>query len=76
MCYSCGCGGLIWCVVGDVVHIWASVVHLGEKVVMDPGSWNDMTWGNIGITAALLASRTAWFLTVGMKKVDESKKIQ
>ena len=63
-------------VVGDGIHIWVSVVHLGEKVVMDPGSWNDLTWGNILITAFLLLSRTLWFLTVGIKKVDDDKKSQ
>ena len=62
--------------VGDVVHIWVSVVHLGEKVVLDPGSWNDMTWGNVGITTALLVSRILWFLMVGVKKVDAGKKVQ
>ena len=61
-------------VVADGVHIWVSVVHLGEKVLRDPGSWNDMTWGNIVITAMLMMSRTLWFLTVGIKKVDDGKK--
>ena len=61
-------------VVADGVHIWVSVVHLGEKVLRDPGSWNDMTWGNIVITAMLMMSRALWFLTVGIKKVDDGKK--
>ena len=58
----------------DVVHIFVSVLHLGETVLRDPGSWNDMTWGNVVITAVLLTSRTLWFLTVGIKKVDDDKK--
>lgn len=64
--------GLI--VVGDVIHIYTAGLHIGEKAVMDVANWNDMTWGNIGITVMLLVSRILWFLSVGIKKVEDGKK--
>jgi hypothetical protein len=56
------------------VHVYTAALHIGEKAVMDVGNWNDMTWGNIGITIGLLVSRIAWFLLVGMKNVDDDGK--
>ena len=60
----------------DAVHVYVAALHLGEKTLMDVGSWNDMTWGNIVFTLFLLSSRLLWFLFVGIKKVDEGKKKQ
>ena len=60
----------------DLVHIYVFVLHLTEKELMDWRSWNDMTWGNIVITIVLFLARVLWFLTVGIRKVDEGKKVQ
>jgi hypothetical protein len=60
--------------VGDIIHIYTTYYYLGEKVVMDVGNWNGMTWGNIGVTVALLFVRLAWLLTVGIKGSSEHKK--
>lgn len=57
----------------DVLHMYVTAVHLGEKTLRDVGSWNDLTWGNIGITAGLFASRVAWFAIVGVRKVGDGK---
>jgi hypothetical protein len=56
------------------MHVTAT--HLGWDVVMDVWQWNDLTWGNIGITSFLLISRILWFLFVGMRGVDDNKKVQ
>lgn len=60
----------------DVVHMHVTATHLGWDVVMDVWQWNDLTWGNIGITSFLLISRILWFLFVGMRGVDDNKKVQ
>jgi hypothetical protein len=59
--------------VGDVIHVYVCCYYLGEKV-MDVGSWNDTTWGNIGIATTLFLCRLVWFLTVGLKGSSENKK--
>jgi len=59
--------------VGDVVHMCTAALHIGEKKLLDVGNWNDMTFGNIGITMVLFVSRVAWFLTVGLQKLDDRK---
>jgi hypothetical protein len=64
--------GLI--VVGDIIHIYTAGLHIGEKALLDVANWNDMTWGNIGITVMLLVSRILWFLSIGIKKVEDGKK--
>ena len=61
-------------VVGDLIHIYVAAIHIGETTLMDVKSWNDMTWGNIGITLLLFLSRLSWFLFAGTKKVERTKK--
>jgi hypothetical protein len=63
-------------VVADLAHIYVTVLHLGREVVLDVGGWNDMTWGNIGITLVLFLSRVAWFVFGGMRTVEDEKKGQ
>ena len=61
--------------VADVLHIYVTCIHLGERVVKDVANWNDMTWGNIGITIVLFLFRVSWFRTVGIKSSsNESSK--
>jgi hypothetical protein len=61
-------------VVADLVHVYVTVLHLGREAVLDVKGWNDMTWGNIGITLFLFLSRVFWFAFGGMRKVDDEKK--
>ena len=64
-------------VVADVVHIYVTSTHIGWEVVKDVRNWNDLTWGNIGITLWLLISRICWFAFVGMRSVtDDYKKVR
>lgn len=56
------------------MHIYVAGLHIGEKALLDVANWNDMTWGNIGITTVLFASRVTWFLFIGMQKDDDVKK--
>lgn len=60
----------------DAVHVYVVALHLGEKTLRDVGSWNDMTWGNIGFTLILLSFRLLWFIFVGVKNADDGKKRQ
>jgi len=60
--------------VGDILHIYTAALHIGEKKLLDVGNWNDMTFGNIGITTVLFVSRVAWFLIVGLRRFDDGKK--
>ena len=62
-------------VVVDALHIYVVAVHLGEAKFMDVKGWNDLTWGNIGITTGLLLSRLSWFASVGLRRVDDGKKM-
>jgi hypothetical protein len=63
-------------VVADLVHVYVTVTGIGWDVVMDVGQWNDMTWGNIGITLSLFVARVFWFLFVGIRGVSDDKKRQ
>jgi len=66
--------GLIFVLaVADVLHMYVTAMHLGEKAVKDVASWNDMTWGNIGITAGLFSCRIAWLVFVGARKVKDTE---
>ena len=35
-----------------------------------------MTWGNLGVTSFLLASRVAWFMMVGIKGAETPNKVK
>jgi hypothetical protein len=37
---------------GDIGHIAFTCVALGRDKVMQPMTWNAMTWGNIGFTVS------------------------
>ena len=56
------------------MHVYVVATHIGEKALMDIGNWNDMTWGNIGITLLLFLARLSWFLFVGIKRIEGDKK--
>jgi len=54
--------------------MYTAALHIGERKLLDVGNWNDMTFGNIGITMVLFVSRIAWFLIVGLQRPDDGKK--
>jgi hypothetical protein len=60
--------------VGDLVHLYVTVIHLGWETCLDVKGWNDMTWGNIGITLVLFLSRSAWFVFAG--KGENERKVR
>ncbi|KAH8757567.1 hypothetical protein F5883DRAFT_567471 [Diaporthe sp. PMI_573] len=53
---------LIALLVADVGHIAVCYVGLGFERFVDVASWNSMTWGNVGVTAFLCLTRTAYLL--------------
>jgi len=66
---------LLACAVADVGHLWVTYVVMGQKNFLDVQGWNSMGWGNIGITAALLVTRTLYFVgAFGQDRVVESTK--
>ena len=47
---------LVACAVGDLGHLYVTYEVMG-KDFWDIGHWNDLAWGNIGITSFLFATR-------------------
>ncbi|KUI73182.1 hypothetical protein VM1G_08867 [Cytospora mali] len=48
--------------IADIGHVAVCYYVLGPDRFTDVGSWNSMTWGNVGATALLCLTRTAYFL--------------
>ncbi|KAF2104457.1 hypothetical protein NA57DRAFT_70661 [Rhizodiscina lignyota] len=48
----------------DFGHIYAAYVALGDDYFWDVGKWNDMTWGNVGVSVFLNANR--WLTVLGV----------
>ncbi|KAG7106166.1 hypothetical protein HYQ44_014462 [Verticillium longisporum] len=48
--------------VADLGHLWACYHGLGYGKFVDVAQWNAMTWGNVGATAFLCLTRTAYLL--------------
>lgn len=66
---------IIACAIADVGHLWATYAVIGRQAFVDVGSWNDMAWGNIGITAALLVFRVLYLMGfLGQDRVVKSAK--
>jgi hypothetical protein len=63
-------------VVGDAVHLYVYGMAMGKEVVQSWQGWNDLTWGNLGITTFLLVSRLSWFAMVGLTGSQELKKVK
>ncbi len=67
---------LLACAIADVGHLWATYAVMGQKDFLDVQGWNAMGWGNIGITAGLLVTRTLYFVgALGEDRVVESTKM-
>jgi hypothetical protein len=41
----------------DYGHIYATYRSIGHDVFFDPSQWNDMIWGNVGVSVALNVMR-------------------
>ncbi|KAI1635508.1 hypothetical protein F4809DRAFT_613458 [Biscogniauxia mediterranea] len=48
--------------IADIGHVGLTCWLLGYERTLDVGSWNAMTWGNIGATTFLCLTRTAYLL--------------
>ncbi|KAI0475781.1 hypothetical protein GGR56DRAFT_639597 [Xylariaceae sp. FL0804] len=48
--------------IADIGHVGLTCWLLGYDRTVDVGSWNAVTWGNIGFTALLCLTRTAYLL--------------
>ncbi|KAI1392580.1 uncharacterized protein F4822DRAFT_425782 [Hypoxylon trugodes] len=63
--------------IADISHVGVTVWLLGYDRTLDVGSWNAVTWGNVGFTSFLWLSRTLYFLGLfgqDRKAVAGSKK--
>lgn len=66
---------IIACAIADVGHLWATYAAIGHESFMNVWSWNDMAWGNIGITASLLVFRILYLMGLfGQDRVIKSAK--
>ncbi|KAF2444763.1 hypothetical protein P171DRAFT_472764 [Karstenula rhodostoma CBS 690.94] len=55
---------LLFVAVGDLGHIYSSYKVMGPEVFWDFAAYNDMMWGNIGVSAFLHVNRLATVLGV------------
>ena len=64
---------ILACAIADIGHLWATYVVIGHQNFMDVGNWNNMAWGNIGITASLFVFRVLYLMgLLGQDKVVKS----
>ncbi|GJC82861.1 hypothetical protein ColLi_05699 [Colletotrichum liriopes] len=55
-------GYLVALWIADIGHIYVCYNVLGLDRFLDVAHWNAMTWGNVGVTAFLCLTRTAYLL--------------
>ena len=48
----------------DFGHIYAAHAALGDEYFWDLNKWNDMTWGNVGVSVFLNVNR--WLTVLGV----------
>ena len=48
--------------VGDVGHLVVTGLGLGWEGLLDVGGWNDMAWGNLGVTTGLFVTRVGYLM--------------
>lgn len=46
--------------IADLSHIYCVYLGLGREHVFHAGSWNALTWGNLGVTAFLFLNRIGY----------------
>ena len=51
---------LLACAIADVGHLWATYHVIGYANFIDVKNWNQLAWGNIGVTAFLLLTRVLY----------------
>ncbi|KAI1263977.1 hypothetical protein F5Y18DRAFT_392071 [Xylariaceae sp. FL1019] len=57
----------------DYGHIWACYVGVGPELFFNPGQWNDMLAGGVGVSAVLNVIRIATLLGVFGRVGGKSK---
>lgn len=66
---------LLACAIADIGHLYVTYIVMGQRDFFDVQGWNQMAWGNIGITAGLLAARLSYLLgAFGQDRVVKSTK--
>ncbi|KAI1772744.1 hypothetical protein F4818DRAFT_138537 [Hypoxylon cercidicola] len=63
--------------IADISHVGVTCWLLGYDKTLDVASWNAVTWGNVGFTAFLCLTRTAYLLGLfgpDLQVVEGSKK--
>lgn len=53
---------LIALAIADIGHIYATYLAMGFEAFIDVGSWNALTWGNIGASGFLFVNRIAYLM--------------
>lgn len=51
---------LISLALADIGHVYATFLAMGWEAFADVGSWNALTWGNIGATGFLFINRVLY----------------
>lgn len=64
---------LLACAIGDVGHLWFTYVGMGHDAFVDVQGWNQLGWGNIGITLFVFFIRVLYLAGfLGKDRVVES----
>lgn len=53
---------MVACAIADIGHLWVTCAVMGFNDFCDVLGWNEMAWGNIGVTAMLFASRMLYLV--------------
>ena len=65
---------LLACAIADVGHLYVTYSVMGWHF-WDVAHWNDVAWGNIGVTAFLFVTRCCYLAgTLGNDRVAENTK--
>ncbi|TNY21153.1 hypothetical protein DMC30DRAFT_446386 [Rhodotorula diobovata] len=58
----------------DVTHIALTLFDLGLEGAVHPFThWNQLVWGNVGITTCLFVVRSLWFLGIGRSSARKDR---
>lgn len=71
---------LVAVAIADLGHIWVAYKTTGPEYFWNPAGWNDLTWGNVGVSIFLHVNRwltvAGLFGTLGVAGVANAKKTQ
>ncbi|KAF4819343.1 hypothetical protein CGCTS75_v011711 [Colletotrichum tropicale] len=59
--------------IADLGHIYVCYHVLGLQRFIDVANWNSMTWGNVGVTAFLCLTRSAYLMGWFGADVEDTK---